>query len=267
MIRLRRLSGATPPYTSDPIFQQWRFCCVHREHDRTTMWFAENVRGPLDRELKSQRLLESTLIFRWFNLVETGERILDLLLHGWDGPEARRRLEGVSPVVTGAYIVRTPWGMSKLEGVVDMVHNALEIIRREPVFREFDSLRGVWSSLRSLPYMGGFTSYEVVSDLRWTHLLRDAPDICTWANAGPGCARGLGWVVAGDPGRFCHTSERDQLEMLHIMQNLLKLSLGRLDLWPINFHPWEMREVEHWACEFDKWKRAERGDRLKRRFQ
>jgi len=38
---------------------------------------------------------------------------------------------------------------------------------------------------------GPFISYEVVSDLRHTRYLENAPDIMTWANPGPGAKRGL----------------------------------------------------------------------------
>jgi hypothetical protein len=38
----------------------------------------------------------------WFCRMETGERIKDLLLNGWNTQEARRRLAGVRPLVTGA---------------------------------------------------------------------------------------------------------------------------------------------------------------------
>jgi len=38
----------------------------------------------------------------WFCRIETGERIKDLLLNGWSTQEARRRLTGVRPLVTGA---------------------------------------------------------------------------------------------------------------------------------------------------------------------
>jgi hypothetical protein len=37
--------------------------------------------------------------------------------------------------------------------------------------------------------------------------------------------------------------------------------------WPEAWRPWEMREVEHWLCEYDKWRRGMGGQRLKRRMQ
>ena len=113
-IRLRRMAGELAPWTDDPVFRDWRFCNVYREHDRTTEWFHREVRC----HLNGLAVVEATVIFRWFNLIETGERIKDLLLTGWNSEEARRRLTGVRPLVTGAYQIKTFNGMDKLEGAL-----------------------------------------------------------------------------------------------------------------------------------------------------
>src|SRR5689334_9749202 len=41
-IRIRKERGETP-LTTDPIFK-WRFCNVHRERDRVTIWIRRNIR-------------------------------------------------------------------------------------------------------------------------------------------------------------------------------------------------------------------------------
>jgi len=280
-IHRRRRDFAVPTFgkddsshwTQDPVFQQWRFCNVHREMDRTTVWFKENIRDPLNAAALDQTparlfdLVMGVIIFRWFNRISTGEIIKDLILDGWDRKEAQRRL-GNAPgaILTGAYMVRTPFGMTKLEGVLSYVeHAGMELTRNPTFLRWGHSLHEAHEDLLVLPGMGRFTSYEVVTDLRHTCLLGGAEDIMTWASAGPGCARGLGWVMNEEPQLFNYTSRQDQSEMNLLMYNLLMMSRQE-EYWPQYWTPWEMREVEHWACEFDKYKRAEKGDRLKRRF-
>jgi hypothetical protein len=259
LIWQRRENGEPAPWTDDPILRAWRFCCVHREHDRTTRWFAENVRS----KLQGLHAVQATTIFRWFNRIETGERILDLLLGHWDSREALERLRGITPVVTGAYIVRTPFGSPKLEGLLESIDHMVEATSgwSERV-AGWTTLQAAWEALTSIPYMGSFTSYEVVCDLRWTPVLSAATDVMTWASAGPGCARGLGWVMGGEPTLYNYSSARDQAEMRRIMEVLLDRSEVEFPYQP----RWEMREVEHWACEFDKYMRARRGQRLKRRY-
>jgi hypothetical protein len=257
-IRIRRSIGLSAPWSEDPIFQNWRFCNVRREDDRTTVWFKENVRS----KLTDLPAVEATLIFRWFNRIKTGEKVLDLLLNGWDRDEAERRLScNTEPVFTGAYIVRSPFGESKLTGIL----NAIEVARKQlpsMVINWGRTLEDAWRDLTTIQWMGNFTSYEVVTDLRWTPVLDQAIDINTWACAGPGCARGLGRIY-GRP--FNYSSSYGQNAALVLMQELLELSRGD-GYWPHSWPAWEMREVEHVLCEYDKYKRAESGLRLKRRF-
>jgi alpha-glutamyl/putrescinyl thymine pyrophosphorylase clade 1 len=259
-IKLKREAGLSPPWTEDKQFLQWRFCNVHREDDKTTVWFRETVR----QHLSGLAAVRSTVIFRWFNRIETGQLIQDLLLDTWSTEEARKRLKHVTPVVTGAYIIRGQEGYSKLEGILQCIDDALPLLEiLSPKWG--NSLEQAWRDLLLVDYLGGFMAYEIVSDLRWTSVLSEARDILTWANAGPGCARGLGWVVEGQSGRF-NCGAKAQKEMLPLMQMLLQMSREE-EYWSQAWKPWEMREVEHWSCEFDKYCRARAGDNMKRRYR
>lgn len=263
-ILLRRRQGEPRPWTEDPIFRSFRFCNVHREDDRTTEWFNHHVRHVVATDPWCS--LHACMLFRWFNRIETGKRIWDQLLRReWRPDIVRAKLTGVSPLVTGAYVIKTPAGMSKLEGIIWCMDRAVphfeEIIGRR---RNFSSLRYMWERLVELPYLGPFMAYEVVTDLRHTVLLNHAIDINTWANAGPGAARGLG-LIWGEPDRYRYTSRVHQELMNTDMCDLLALS-RREENWPKHWPSWEMREVEHWLCEFAKYKKAEAGGRLKNRY-
>jgi len=256
-IRINRLAGKLP-WTEDRVFKEWRFCNVHREFDRTTIWFNANVRS----RVSGLQAIEATVMFRWFNKIETGELVKDLLINGWDTEEARKRLTGVSPLFTGAYMVNTPPGYTKLEGVLRSFEQGRTTL---PRVLKTKTLQAAHNILYQLPRLGRFTAYEIVSDLRWTDVLYEAPDIMTWACAGVGCARGLGRVVSGNPGIFNYASTKQQGEMNRLMQQLLKLSQDP-EHWPEGWRSWEMREVEHWLCEYDKYERAFEGEQLKRRY-
>ncbi len=268
-LRRNRASGAPWPWTRDPIYNEWRFCNVRREDDKTTEWFRGAVRDTLSARGDPQRTVEGAVIFRWFNLIETGEAIKDLLLGEWDSAEAHRRLAARGKVFTGAYkishhsrgklftgayIIKSPDGKSKLRGILECIDKARELLT--PLVPQWgDSLEEAWADLQTCPFMGGFMAYEVISDLRWTHVLSRARDIATWANAGPGCARGLSYVYAGEPTYFGAGSRKGQAEMLAVMRELLAMSRDGQH-WPQAWAPWEMREVEHWACEYWKYIRC-----------
>lgn len=264
-IMLARRQGLREPWTSDPILREYRFCNVFREDDRTTAWIREHIREPLRDDPK---VLMAMVVARWFNRIETLERIEDLLLAGdWNPPEYRRRLKGVSPLVTGAYMVKTPPRMSKLEGIIHCI-NAFEkdaahlATHGDP---ESTELAGMWEVFTEYPYLGPFMAYEIVTDLRHTYMGEKATDIMTWCSPGPGCARGLGRVMHGDKDTYSYVSPRDRQVMLLLMNELLPWINEHWDeRWP----RWEMRELEHTLCEFDKYERARLGEgRPKQKFK
>lgn len=193
------------------------------------------------------------------------ERVKDLLLDGWDNVEALQRLKGVKPVVTGAFMVHSPYGMPKLEGILWAIDAARP---RLPKMVEVwgSSQESAHKDLCTLDNMGSFSAGEVIWDLRWTPILDKALDIPTWTIAGPGCARGLGYVFANDPNRFTYGSRKDQIEMLTLMQELLVMSRSE-EYWPQSWEPWELHEAEMWACEYCKIRNAMAGNRLKRRYR
>ncbi len=114
ILQRKEIEKLPKPWSEDPIFQEWRFCNVFREHDRTTKWFHYNIRA----ELTWKTALKGTLIFRWFNRVEVVEKIKHLILQGWDRNKAYEILKDTKPIVTGAYMLKTPDFLPKLEGVL-----------------------------------------------------------------------------------------------------------------------------------------------------
>lgn len=249
-ILLKRRAGEPWPWSDMEVYQKYNLCNVHREDDKTTIWFRENIRS----KVSGLDAINATVIFRWFNRIETGEIIKDMLVNGkWNRDRAEILLEGVKPVVTGAYMIKTITGMDKLHGALHVIDEALPYIKQMWDANKFsNTLQGFHKELMEINYMGGFMSYEVVSDLRWTDVLQNAPDIMTWANAGPGCMRGISRLMYGNPrGYFSRHSANDQDEMNEIMNQLLDRSQDP-KYWPEEWRPWEMREVEHWLCEYSK---------------
>lgn len=252
-IYLDRKAGKPWPWTKDPVLLKWKFTNVYRELDKTTVWFRENVRDPLRNDF--DKVIRATIIFRWFNRIETGEilRANSLLIH-WDRKTARRVLKGLKPLVTGAYMIKTPTGKDKLEGMLDVISS---IEKKMPYifdyFRGNPTLEACTEHLREYPFMGPFLAFEVVTDLRHTCVLEKAWDIRTWANPGPGAMRGMNRLT-GKPVRPKRQWPREAY--IQMMQELLSISLST---WPKTFPPLEMRDIEHSLCEFDKYMRAKTG--------
>lgn len=271
-VMLDKEGGFPAPWTQDEVLQNYRFCNVFREDDKVTRWFRENIRQHL---FYDDEVLLATMIFRWFNKIETAERLLCdrggtfRLFTSWDPEEIKRRLKGVAPIVTGAYMIKTPAKMSKLDGILWCLERFVQPDPRNlnppPMYapmlfkQEGYTLENAVTYLSSFPYLGPFMAYEIVTDLRHTALLQDAPDIMSWANPGPGAARGLDRLLGLPTGTFNRHSIAGVKEMMHHMQDLLKRS-QKAEYWPTRWPKWEMREVEHTLCEFDKYERVKSGE-------
>lgn len=259
-VRLAKESGQPAPWTSDEVLQTAFFCNVFREDDKTTRWFRDNIRDQV-RHHPGKSVL-ACAAFRWFNYVPTGEALRDLLVGTWDAGEAWDRLKNMPQVVSGAYLIKSPTGMGKAAGLIqciDTVAGEAWSIGRASEMGQWP-LQKVHQRLMEFPLLGRFMAYEIVTDLRHTCVLSQAPDVASWASAGPGCARGLGWI---HDTAFSYTSDRDQEVMLDLMRDLLR-EVNRA--WPWPERPWEMREVEHVLCEYSKYRTACAGGRVKRKY-
>tara|TARA_R100001143_G_scaffold49683_1_gene44640 strand:+ start:19 stop:924 length:906 start_codon:yes stop_codon:yes gene_type:complete len=246
----KEVLGHTPPWTDDEVLQKYKFCQVFREDDRTTRWFREHIREPLR---DSTDVFMATVIFRWFNYIESGRTLIkhDLLCN-WDRKKAIEEISKQDKWVTGAYIIKTPNRMNKVTGVAECIsHMWKDKNYLIDTMYGISSLEKIWNVLRDYPYMGPFMAYEVVTDLRHTYVADNADDIMTWANPGPGAMRGLNRLTGRELG-FCKRSHPWNEEM----QELLKIAYERLNNNIIDLHKFEMREVEGGLCEFDKYSRT-----------
>jgi len=250
------------PWTTDPIFLDYKFCNPFRENDKTTRWFRENFR---EKNRDNPEVFMGTAIFRWFNYIPTGKTLLrNNLLIDWNTEKAKKVLGKKEKIITGAYVIRSPDGMSKLDGICWCIDNLKkkEYEAYNYIHDSF-SLQKSTEYLAKFPFLGNFMAYEIVTDLRHTHLLEDAKDIMTWANVGPGARRGLNRVY----GRPIDYKQKDE-KFVREMQELLDSSSCYPPLQHLSDCPaLEMRDIEHSLCEFDKYERIRLGEgRLKNKY-
>jgi hypothetical protein len=270
-IFIKKSRGRKPPWTDTEVLQDYFFTCPYRENDKVTMWFRENVRSPLQEDPK---VVFATICFRWFNYIPTGEILLgegledsSCLLTNWQLGPCIKRLELLKSkgekVFTGAFNIsnsgsRKPkinrvcedyiqpvWeGITKIVNFCKQPHLSMQNLHAK--LMEYPGLRG-----------SGFMAYEIVCDLRYTWVLRDATDKLTWSNPGPGAKRGLNRLL----GRPLDAPVKDWPQQ---SQKLLAKTNKAL---PAHMPRFEMRDVEHVACEVDKMLRALTGDgHMKRRY-
>lgn len=288
-IYLDRKAGKPGPWTADPVLRDGRFCNIFRELDTVTIWIDEHIRKPYAGH---PHLWFMLAIARYINWPDTLRYLMDEAEPGtWpDGEDFEpakltKALEDYAAagnkVYTGAYMIRAEsdpskewYSWTKHRYIAEIVLGRLWEDREEwqrmlettpGVLRAFNRLETVWEKFQQHRYIGWgpFMAYEVVTDLRHTRYLRNATDIWTWANAGPGAIRGLNRLYGRDLAAKPRP-EQTNAEMLQLMEELnvydepgFNATFGE----PRDVNPrFEMRDIEHTLCEFDKIERVRKGE-------
>lgn len=288
-IYLDRKAGKPGPWTADPVLRDGRFCNIFRELDTVTIWIDQNIRQPY---ADHPHLWFMLAIARYINWPDTLRYLMDEAEPGtWpDGEDFEpakltKALEDYAAagnkVYTGAYMIRAEsdpskewYSWTKHRYIAEIVLGRLWEDREEwqrmlettpGVLRAFNRLETVWEKFQQHRYIGWgpFMAYEVVTDLRHTRYLRNAPDIWTWANAGPGAIRGLNRLYGRDLAAKPRP-EQTNAEMIELMQELNTLdargfneTFGPPQLGSPHVGPrFEARDIEHTLCEFDKYERV-----------
>lgn len=250
-IYLKRQSNQPWPWTTDEIFSTYKFTNVYRQLDAGTLWLTDNwIKPYADHPM----LFFNICFYRQFNWIPTAEYVG--FLETWNADAVYKELKAwrddVKPkprqIYTNAHMVRGPIEQDGTrEKLRYTVYNVLDnLYTNMPAYMpNGGNLQSAFNKLVKAYGFGGFVAYEVISDLRWTRYLANANDVMTWANAGPGCIRGLNRLL----NREVKSSipQKDAVNYLRSLVELSKLYLGDHML------AWEMREAEHWCCEFSKY--------------
>ena len=287
-IYLDRKAGKPGPWTADPVLRDGRFCNIFRELDTVTIWIDQNIRQPY---ADHPHLWFMLAIARYINWPDTLRYLMDEAEPGtWPGEEGfepaklTKALEDYAAagnkVYTGAYMIRAEsdpskewYSWTKHRYIAEIVLGRLWEDREEwardlepaksglPKVPRVPTLESVWAKFQQHRYIGWgpFMAYEVVTDLRHTRYLRNAPDIWTWANAGPGAIRGLNRLYGRDLAAKPRP-EQTNAEMFKLMKELNDLDEPGFNATfgePRDVNPrFEMRDIEHSLCEFAKWERG-----------
>lgn len=259
-IWMERSRGKPFPWTDDPILQKFKFTNIYRELDRGTIFLREHVIEPYPKHCE---LFFNIAIYRRYNHYPTFESVGYVFNYVGHEKEQiianiRGRIRDHKAVYTSAHML---CGMLYKDGKVipdrtdqiwDYAFGMLWDKRREIEPKEGDTLRDAFERCMDarIPAFGPFIWYEVITDLRHTRYLQNAADILSWANPGPGAARGLARITnTFKKGVAVHIPREVQIDL---MQMLLTLSSTKLPYWMPEM---EMRDIEHSLCEFDKWMR------------
>ena len=232
-----------PPWTDDWIMQTYKFCNVFRQLDRGTIALNDLLRRSI---LTNPQIAFTTIWYRLFNLdvhanhfrVAPGMEELMVYLK-------KRRADG-EQIFTGAHMTTGVAGEHKLTTFERSVHAGFELAPKISHLCRSGYMAIVYEALKALPMVGGFIAYEMVCDLRFS--LIEPKDSMTFTNIGPGAKRGLERLGLWK-------CPRDGLLQ---MVKLLKMAPDYLERHVVGL--FELREIEHCLCEFDKYERTRLGE-------
>jgi hypothetical protein len=236
--------------TDDEILLNWRFTNVFRQLDRGTVAIQSLLNGHDESTIVKNLIVHR--LFNWYNTTKAMGVITDpketasLLFH--------REAQG-EKMVTGAHMTTGQLGCSKTETIVSTMHAIWSYEFLSPPETLKDSFQ--WLLEFGFFGVGKFIAYEIVCDMRFL-IHRPWADALTWANIGPGCRRGLkrlGMPVEIASLRELHARANENLAD-HVIQHLQG-----------TYPPFELREIEHSLCEFDKYVRTTEGGRPRERYR
>lgn len=238
----KKTEHAPKPWSKDPIFQQFKFCNVHREDDYVTKWFAHHWRS--ERYWDEKNFIPAIMLGRTINWPNSLEAIG--FPHEWNPVRIKGILDDLQKmgkVYTGAYMITAgPAGVSKNEWVL---RNA-ETYFGNPPEVTCCSIQQTWETIinNKYPCVGPFIAGQIVADLKHTGHLDHAKDWYTWAPVGPGSTRGLNRLYD----RPLNTSLRQDHALKEMLE--VKSALG------VSFC---LQDVQNCLCELDKYMRVKLG--------
>jgi hypothetical protein len=265
---------APPPWTADPIINEWRFTNIYRELDRGTLFLAENVLE--EQAIPARTLPRMVALYRAFNRIDTwlslanayggmhslayavGTGDVSVVYEFFRAAQARGH-----KVFTGAYMMTS---MAKVfhEGMVERMFVIADEAGR------CQDLRCASLKLQEMPYLGAFSAFQIAMDMAIPvarlggHSVLGQPNLDSYVEVGPGSKTGAREVRADLPA----------LTVMRYLRENQFLRMGVLAGGPFPYprrddgQPVTLRmvDVEHALCEYAKYVKALSGGRMKSRL-
>lgn len=253
------------PWTKDKILREYKFTNAFRQLDRVTQAWTDRFCRLLHkgRDMTDGDLLFQLCQFRFFNWPETYDKLF-FGMSKWNLKKAKALLDDMKSekkqIFTGAYIITAAGRTDPKHYVIAEALDELYETRDElaEAIRDEESMQHTTKVLASITTVGPFIAYEIACDLRHTRILAHAKDRLSWANTGPGAKRGIHRLLYGKIGGVENLPKGEYNDVMHDLLKMAPSKLGKhFDKaeWPF-----EMREIEHSLCEFDKYMRVKNGE-------
>jgi thymidylate kinase len=253
-----RLAHQPPPWTSDPILQEYKFTNAYRASDRVSQYLIRHV--IYDGDASPEEVFFRTILFKVFNRIETWERLVREVgtvsyatysFRRYDAVLSKAMSQG-ERIYSAAYIMPSG-GRSSEDGRKHSMHLKLidRMMREELPARIADarSMGKAFELLRTYPTIGDFLAYQYVTDLNYSALTGFSE--MEFVAPGPGALNGIRKCFSDLGG----LSEADIIKVVADRQQMefARLGLTFKSLWG---RPLQLIDCQNLFCEVDKYARV-----------
>lgn len=274
-IYLQRVCGVSPPWTHDPVLQNYKFTNSFRASDRVSQYLIRQAYA--EPHPDGHTIFLRTILFKLFNRIDTWEAIVrnlglpDTRTFSFDACETilDRIRETKVPIYSAAYIMPTGGlaGIPKHRMHLHLVRRMIKDQLPDRLSRT-TSLANAYELLLQYPTFGPFLSFQYAIDLNYTTLMNHSEG--AFVVAGPGALDGLSkcFETLGD------YSPDDTILWLteNQAEEFSKYNISFNGLWGRPLQPIDMQNV---LCEVSKYTRATHPElkgiskrtRIKQKFQ
>ena len=273
----------SPPWTSDPVLQEFRFTNIRREHDRETKWLIKNITS--NKKLSYEDKLLNCILFRLYNKHETSELInMPIEFYGefygddWDPEwyrglfeaaheEDPKRIFFTGAFITGGLKRALKWYLPKDDPKNSMEMRMLwfmKVLIDDNVVGKIKACKDqkqVFDTLCKYDGLGAFLSYQMFVDMTYIEEFPFSENEFTVA--GPGCRMGLNFLFKDRDGMSYEEC------LFWLRENLGDLFVDMLGKdWDSRRVFWDLPEedrcfnvmsLENCFCELSKYIRAKEG--------
>lgn len=257
-IFFKRWRRQPPPWTSDPIFSDFKFTNAYRASDRVSQFLIKHVIYEGDQS--EEEVFFRIILFKLFNKIETWqllERTLGAITYKEYDFRAydvvlSKTINNGDTIYSAAYIM--PSG-SKAFGTTRKHRSHLKLLEQmmddEVALRIADTknMLEAFTLMRSYPMIGDFLAYQYVTDLNYSALTNFSE--MQFVIPGPGakggiskCFESLGGLTEADLIRI--VTERQEAEFK-------RLEIDFKSLWG---RPLQLIDCQNLFCEVDKYSRV-----------
>ncbi|MER9176582.1 putative DNA base hypermodification protein [Mesorhizobium sp. M0955] len=211
----RRIADPIGPWTTDPILGAFRFTNAYRASDRVSQYLIRQIQYHPDRPSTPTELFFRTMLFKFFNRIETWEALerklgpltwkgtdLDAVSHVLDQMMGRgQRIYSAAYIMPAPALGKARKHANHLALLVQMMSDKLpDRLRQAATFRT------VYEQLLRYPGIGPFLAFQYAIDLNYSMLLEHSE--ADFVIAGPGARDGIAKC-------FVHTEGRDAEAVIH----------------------------------------------------